>query len=145
MFCVCSEWGPFLEIWTDVRAKRKCYILYWWCSVVFNMLLSHNLSRLLYMSGFFLRFLQAILMSSSEHEIIIPRTSLLGLHRNIVCISKQRTCYLIRCLHRLFFTLICLYDYQAQMVEIGEKERVCSLCMSLSPCTMNWLLKTVRN
>ena len=57
---------------------------------------------------------------SSGHEIIIPWTSLLCPHSEIVCISKQRTCYLIRCLDRWFFTFICLYDYQVQMVKRGQ-------------------------
>lgn len=80
----------FLEIWTDVRAKRKCNILWWRCSVVLNMLLSHNLSRLLYTSWFVSCFLLAILMSSSVHEIIIPRTSLSWLHSNIVSASANK-------------------------------------------------------
>lgn len=111
-----------VSFWTDVRAKRKCYILLCHCSVVFNMMLFHNLSRLLYMSWFFCVY------SSSGHEIIIPRTSFLYPHSKIVCISKQRPCYLIRCLDRGFFTFICF----VQMEKIGGKKSAGLLSLYVS-------------
>lgn len=100
------------------------------CSLQY-VALSCNLSRLLYISWFFLCCLAAMLMCSSGHEIIIPRTSLLCPCSEIVCISKQRTCYLIRCLDRWFFTFICLHEYPAQMVKRGEKQSRSTLFVCL--------------
>lgn len=70
-------------------------------------------------------------MSTIGHEIIIPRTSVLCPHSEIVCMSKQSPCYLIRCLDRTFFTFICLCDYQAQMVK-GEDESAGRLSLYVS-------------
>lgn len=134
MFCACSEWGLsfffFLEqFWTDVRAKRKCYIF---LMAVLCSLQYVALSQFVKIAFYeLILFFFIPLMSTSGHEIIIPWTSLLCPHSEIVCISKQRTCYSIRCLHRWFFTFICLYDYQAQMVKKGAKQSRSSLFVRL--------------
>lgn len=114
MFCVDSDWG-LSHFWEQMLERGKKKMLHF---VTVVLALSSICSFLTICQDCVTRLDSicffpptAILMSSPGHEIIIPRTRLLCPHSEIVCIRKQRTCYLIRCLDRWFFTFMCLYHY----------------------------------
>lgn len=97
------------------------------------------------------------------HEVIIHRTRLFCVspqHR-LTASANKRTCYWIRCRDKGSYTVIYfLFFFLEKKLRIkwrkghggfggwvggGWRARAALFCTSLSQCTMNWLLKTVRN
>lgn len=78
----------------------------------------------------------------AEHEIIIPTKSRVV---RFSALTIKEHVFLMRFLERLCFNVFVHLSGTngKKKKKKKDEEHVCFLCMSLSLCTMNWLLKTV--